>query len=120
MDKPNVLVVDDQPSICAEVAAFLKNHYTVHAFKSAKEAMKYLDKHTVDFILLDYYMPEMTGFEMLLNLQQNESLKNTPVVFLTSEINERMQYEMLQRGAVDYLAKPINAAALINCIQKHL
>ncbi|MCL1878978.1 MAG: response regulator, partial [Defluviitaleaceae bacterium] len=105
MNLPNVLIVDDQPSVCKEVATFLRGRYNVIAFKSGKEALTYLDKNHVDFILLDYYMPEMTGFEVLLQIRQNKSLDDTPAIFLTSEINERMEHEMRQRGANDYLCK---------------
>ncbi|MCL1846003.1 MAG: response regulator [Defluviitaleaceae bacterium] len=120
MDLLNVLIVDDQPSTCKEVATFLKGKYNVHAFKSGKEALEFLERNSVDLILLDYYMPEMTGFEVLLQIRQNQALADTPAIFLTSEINERMEREMRQRGASDYLTKPIDSAKLFACIKKHL
>lgn len=120
MDKPEIMVVDDQPSLCKEVTAFLRGDYNVHAFKSGQAALDYLGRNQVDLILLDYYMPGMTGFEVLLNLQQNKAVAETPVVFLTAEINERMEREMLQRGATDYLVKPINPTQLKQCVKKHL
>ena len=119
-EKLEVMVVDDQPSICKEVASFLRNEYTVHAFKSGKEAVSYLDKNHVHLILLDYYMPEMTGFEVLLHIRQNKAHKDTPVVFLTAEINDRMEHEMLQRGASDYLVKPITSDKLVKCVKKYV
>jgi CheY-like chemotaxis protein len=118
-DKLEIMVVDDQPSICKEVAGFLKGSYNVHAFKSGKEALSYLEKNHVDFIFLDYYMPEMTGFEVLLQIRQNKATEKTPVVFLTTELNDRMELEMKQRGANDYLCKPVDSAKLQQCIQKH-
>ncbi|MCL2387632.1 MAG: response regulator [Defluviitaleaceae bacterium] len=115
-----IIIVDDQPAVCKEVAAYLKNDYKVHAFKSGDKAISYLEKNHVDLILLDYYMPEMTGFEVLLKIRQNQALSETPVVFLTAEINERMEYEMIKRGATDYLHKPIDSIKLHQCIKKHL
>jgi putative two-component system response regulator len=120
MDKINIVVVDDQPAICKEVATFLRNDANVHAFKSGKEALAYLERSTADVILLDYHMPEMTGFEVLLAIRQNKSYDDTPVIFLTAEINERMEYEMVHRGANDYLRKPIDAGKLQACIKKAL
>jgi len=105
----DVLIVDDQPSICKEVSAFLKDGYRVRAFKSGTEAITYLSKNHVDLIILDYYMPEMTGFEVMLKIRQNQNLVNVPVIFLTSESSDRLKYEMTGRGAVDYLTKPVNA-----------
>ncbi|MCL2356308.1 MAG: response regulator [Defluviitaleaceae bacterium] len=120
MSLPNILVCDDHPSICKEVAMFLKGSYTVHAFKSGKEALDYLEKNSIDLILLDYYMPEMTGFEVLLQIQKSERHNGVPVIFLTSEINERLEHEMRRRGASEYLVKPVNSATLQSCIRKLL
>jgi len=120
MNKYDILIVDDQPSICKEVAAFLKDEYTVHAFKSGKEALEYMERNTADLVLLDYEMPEMTGYEVLISIRLNTSAKKTPVVFLTSETNERMKHEMIVRGAADYLCKPVNSTELRQCIKKYL
>ena len=120
MNKLEIVIVDDQPAVCKEVSAYLKDHYIVHAFKSGEDALTFLSKNHVDLILLDYYMPNMTGFETLLSIRQNKSLAKTPVIFLTSEINERMNHEMTQRGAADYLCKPIDSVKLLACIRKHI
>ena len=120
MNKRDILVVDDQPSICKEVATFLKDDYTVHVFKSGKEALAYLSDHSVDLVLLDYDMPNMTGYEVLVAMRMNVATKTTPVIFLTGETNERMRLEMMQRGAADYLCKPVNSSELHQCIKKHL
>ena len=120
MSKREIMIVDDQPTVCKEVSSLLKSDYNVHTFKSGTEALSYLEKNHVDLILLDYYMPEMTGFEVLLQINQNKAHTNTPVVFLTSEINDRMSHEMLQRGATAYLCKPIDATQLRQCILENL
>ena len=120
MGQPDILVVDDQPSVCREVVAFLKDGYTVHAFSSGAEALDYMLKNPVDLVLLDYDMPGMTGYEVLISIRSNRQAKDTPVIFLTAETNERMKTEMLARGAVDYLCKPISSAALQASVKKHL
>jgi len=120
MALPDIMVVDDQPSVCREVATFLKDSYTVHTFKSGGEALDYLSENTADLILLDYGMPDMTGFETLMAIRQNASTSKIPVVFLTAETNERMRHEMMNRGANDYLCKPISSVELRQCIRKHL
>jgi len=120
MDKQNIIVVDDQPSVCKEVVEFLKDTYTVHAFRSGKDALDYLADNPADLVLLDYEMPNMTGYEVLMAIRMNRSTKAIPVVFLTVETKDRMRQEMLGRGANDYLCKPINSAELRQCIKKHL
>jgi len=120
MEKSKVMVVDDQPALCKEVVSFLKDSHDVLAFKNGKEALAYLEKNKIDLILMDYYMPEQTGFEVLLSIRQNQALKSIPVIFLTSEINERMKHELTHRGASDYLMKPIDSTKLRNCVSKYL
>ena len=120
MSLRDIVLVDDQPSVCREVTAFLKDTYTVHAFTSGKEALDYLSCHPVDLVLLDYEMPGMTGYEVLMGIRLNKSTHKVPVIFLTGETNERMRQEMMGRGASDYLCKPVTAVDLIHCIEKHL
>jgi PleD family two-component response regulator len=120
MEKRDVIVVDDQPSVCKEISTFLKDKFTVHAFRSGRETLDYLSKNTTDLILLDYGMPEMTGYEMLMAMRVDKSTKDIPVVFLTGETNDRMKHEMTSRGADDYICKPVNAYDLIRCVEKNL
>jgi len=118
--KLKVMVVDDQASVCREVTEFLKKDYEVSAFKSGADALEYLHKNVVDLIILDYYMPEMTGFETLMEIRLRKSTAHIPVIFLTTELNDRMETEMVTRGAEDYLRKPIDGEVLIACVEKHL
>ena len=118
--KPKVVVVDDQASVCREVSEFLKKDYEVAAFKSGAELLSYLHTNTPDLIILDYYMPEMTGFETLMEIRSRKASAKIPAIFLTTELNDRMQQEMIGRGATDYLTKPINADELRACVKKHI
>ena len=120
MSMLDIVVVDDQPSVCREVTVFLKDSYTVHAFTSGKDALEYILYSPVDLVLLDYDMPGMTGYEVLMSIRLNKSTHEVPVVFLTGETNERMRQEMLGRGATDYLCKPIASHELHQCIGKLL
>ena len=120
MSTQNIVVVDDQPSICREVTAFLKNSYTVHAFTTGEEALEFLLGNHVDLMLLDYDMPGMTGYQVLMSVRLSHNNEKMPIVFLTGETNERMREEMLGRGATDYLCKPVTSDALHHCIQKYL
>ena len=120
MSASDILLVDDQPSVCREMTAFLKNSYTVHSFTSGKEALDYLSGNPVDLVLLDYDMPGMTGYEVLMAIRLNKSILHIPVVFLTGVTNERMRQEMMGRGADDFLCKPVSSGDLHSCIEKHL
>ena len=120
MSIKDIVLVDDQPSVCREVTAFLKAKYTVHAFTSGKDALEYLASNKTDLMLLDYDMPGMTGYEVLMDVRLTKATAKLPVIFLTGVTNERMRLEMMGRGADDYLTKPIVSSELHKCIEKHL
>ena len=118
--KPVIIVVDDVYYFCEALKQSLKSSYEVHTFTIAQDAVNFITKNPVDLVLLDYEMPGMTGYEVLMAIRLNRSTNKTPVIFLTGETNERMKKEMLDRGASDYLCKPINYPELHKCIKKHL
>jgi len=120
MSKPIVLVIDDQPFVCETLYNLLKVTYEVHTFLSGKDAMEYISDRSVDIILLDYDMPNMTGYEVLMSIRTSKHNNATPVIFITAEVNERMKTEMMERGANDYICKPINAAVLCQRIKEQL
>ena len=120
MRKSDILIVDDQPSVCKEISSFLGSEFNVHAFKNGQEALDYMELNGADLVLLDYDMPGLTGFEVLMAIRQHKSTHDTPVVFLTGETNERMRLEMMGRGATDYLCKPVSSSELHHCVRKHL
>ena len=120
MGNPVIVTVDDQEFICGLVATILKDTYDVHTFTSGEKAIAFLSTHSVDLILLDYEMPEMTGYEVLMAIHADKRTANIPVVFLTGVTNARLEAEMLQRGASAYIRKPIVPSDLLRCINEVL
>ena len=121
MNKPTIMVVDDESFICDSIKSMLANKFDVCTFLSGEIALKHLEKNHVDLILLDYMMPDMTGYEILLKIQQSEpQIAKIPVIFITGNTNERLEREMLNRGATDYICKTYLKSDLTRCIDKHI
>ena len=120
MEKPIVFIVDDQPFVCKTIETILKGKYETHSFTAGKDAAEASSKIAADIILLDYYMPELTGYEVLMAIRSSTLNSETPVIFITAETNERMKMEMIERGANDYICKPINSSDLHQRINKLL
>jgi putative two-component system response regulator len=120
VDKPVVLAVDDDPIILELVLAALKDSSIVRPFTSGEAALRFLAKNHADIILLDHNMPEMTGMDVLQRLQQDATLKEIPVIFLTGSVNSEDEVTALESGAVDYLHKPFKPRALITRIRLQL
>lgn len=120
MTKPHIVVVDDQLTILKLIENVLNKLYTVKIFMSGQKAIDYLLDNPVDLVLLDYTMPGMSGSEILHIMQSNPSTSSIPVIFLTGFINEKIETEMLEGGAMDFITKPFSAPVLLARISNQL
>ena len=118
--KPVILTVDDDPIILNLVFAALKDDYIVRPFTSGLAAFEFLQNNAADIILLDYNMPEMTGFDVLSALKADERLSSIPVILLTGSANSEDEVTALEMGAADYLLKPFRPRALITRVRLQL
>jgi signal transduction histidine kinase/CheY-like chemotaxis protein len=103
-----ILLVDDRAENLFALEVILSSgNYLCMRANSGKEALKIL-RQEQDFaiILLDVQMPVMDGFETLEFIRKIESLKHTPVIFLTAGMDAEQVYKGYQAGAVDYIIKP--------------
>ena len=85
---------------------------------SGEEAFALLLHHTVDLIMTDWYMPNMTGLEFTKKIRADEKLKNIPILMVSSETHKDKIIEAIKEGISDYIVKPFNAAALQDKIKK--
>jgi putative two-component system response regulator len=107
------LSIDDDPVILNQIMSILQDDYDVKPFSSGETALKYLDSHDANLILLDCHMPGgMNGFDVLDRLQETARLKSIPVIFLTGSIDGDDEIVALENGAMDYLLKPIKTKSL--------
>jgi len=106
----NVLIVDDSNSIRAVV----KKIVTLSGFQmdkcleaeNGRQAMELLAENWVDVIISDINMPEVNGLELLDQLARNETLKEIPVIMITTEGSDQRMKEAFARGAKGFIKKP--------------
>ncbi|KAL6640124.1 hypothetical protein ACP70R_015872 [Stipagrostis hirtigluma subsp. patula] len=109
---PHVLVVDDSfVDRCVVSMALKHSNIRVTAVEGPKQALNFLDtEHDVKMIVTDYCMPDMTGFDLLMEVKKSPKLAHLPVVIVSSDnIPERIKM-CLDGGAMDYIIKPIKIA----------
>lgn len=116
----HILIVDDDAMNLSVAAKMLAKHFYYTCAKSGKEALKLINNHVPDLILLDIHMPEMNGFEVLEKLQQNERFKEIPVVFLTADSDTDVEVKGLKMGAQEFIKKPFVADIMIARITRIL
>ena len=73
-----------------------------------------------DLILLDIQLPKMNGYEVALELRKDESLKNVPIVAITSYAMPGDQEKALSAGCSGYIKKPINPDTFLGEIESYL
>ncbi|MFT5716199.1 MAG: putative two-component system response regulator [Oleiphilaceae bacterium] len=111
MDKPSILIVDDEPINIRLLSENLKQDYDLRVSTSGKQAITQLENHhqEIDLILLDVNMPEMSGIEVLDLISKNSDWAEIPVIFVTAMDQECDEAAGLKLGAADYITKPISA-----------
>jgi putative two-component system response regulator len=102
---PTVLVVDDVDMNVMILEEILKDSYHIITAGNGVEALEVLRTAKVlpKIILLDVFMPEMNGYQMLEIMKADNALKRIPVIFITTSDSES---EALSAGAVDFISKP--------------
>lgn len=106
MDKNIILVVDDDKTNLTLAQNILMPHYRIAASNSGQAALKYLENHHPNLILLDINMPDMDGFEVMECIRQKEETKSIPVIFLTADNLAETEIKCFRMGAMDYVTKP--------------
>ena len=96
----------------------LKEEYKVVGVNSGKQAFKYLRQYTPDLILLDIFMPEIGGFEVMQMLQEDTEWRKIPVIFLTADRKTETEAECFRVGAHDFITKPFDPRIMLNRIQR--
>ena len=115
-----VLVVDDNQADIRNIQRQLRDAYLVIQAKSGEQALKVCSKMRTDLILLSMEMSEMNGFEVLEHLGRTPALSTIPVIFLSGSNDIEMEIKGFQRGAADFIAKPVNKSILLHRIGHHL
>jgi CheY-like chemotaxis protein len=90
----------------------VREGYSVFTAASGKEALEKLRLHDFDLILLDVMMPEMDGVQVLEHIQRDPVLSEIPVVMISALDEIDSVARCIEKGAVDYFAKPFDPVLL--------
>lgn len=118
---PHILILEDEPSIAESLIFVLQSEsFTTHWESLASKALAYAKAETVDLIIMDVGLPDMTGFEACKQLRK---FSEVPVMFLTARADELDRVIGLEIGADDYVVKPFSpreVAARVKAILKRM
>ncbi|MCB2262280.1 MAG: response regulator [Candidatus Thiosymbion ectosymbiont of Robbea hypermnestra] len=118
-DDYRVLVVDDQPVAANFAARVLADAgIRTRVVGDPRRVLEILEAFRPDLVLMDLHMPGVDGIELTALIRTHEEVCDTPVVFLSSELNTGKQMETLRVGGNDFLAKPVRPERLIEVVRR--
>lgn len=111
MNKPRVLIVEDEPGIADTLQyALSTDGFEPHWVASGEAALQRQREAPADLVILDVGLPDLNGFEVFRRLREGSDV---PVVFLTARADEIDRVVGLELGADDYVAKPFSPRELV-------
>lgn len=121
-DKCRVLVVDDMSTMRRIVTSLLVEigfkKELISEADDGSSAIAFLEKNTVDFVVTDWNMPQVTGIELLRHIRKTDATAKLPVLMVTAEAKREQIIEAASAGVNNYVVKPFNKKTLDEKILK--
>jgi len=114
MNRKNILVVDDSPTMRRMVIASLRDLQGVNFDEASTglEAIEHLALAPVGLVVLDLNMPDMHGLEVVKFVRQHQAYRTIPIIVLTTRGDESSRAAVMAAGASVYLTKPFLPSVL--------
>ena len=107
---PKILAVDDEPGVLQSLRLIFAEDYQFFTAQNAAEAMEVLNKQNIQLMILDIWLPDMSGLELLKKIKQRNNYIECVILTANTELDSGI--EAMKSGAYDYLVKPFDADRL--------
>lgn len=119
IEKPHILVVDDEPAIRLTLEAGLSlKGFRVSSACSGREAFSFLEKQKFDAVLCDILMPDGDGLKLAQNIREIDN--DLPLILMTAQGSVETAVRAIGEGASDFIAKPFEIANVAALMRRHL
>ncbi len=118
MNNISILIIDDEPVYLELMVELLQNsgYENIFSENDPLKVINILKKNNIDLVLLDMYMPEMNGLQVL--EQIHLSFPQVPVIMITAVDEIEVALEAIKLGAYEYITKPIETERLFLTIRR--
>ena len=111
MNKPLILVVENDTAVCNLITTTLETHdYRFHTAGTGEAAILEAVSHNPDIVLLDLGLPDMDGIDIITKIR---TWSNMPIIVVSARSEDTDKIDALDAGADDYLTKPFDMDELI-------
>lgn len=118
MEKPRVLLADDNDATCTLIVALLRNEFTVDAVSDGQEAIEKLKSRQYEAILIDLLMPVLDGYGVLDYLQRENPETLARVLVVTASVSTRTSERVSRYGVCKLIAKPFDIELLQGLVRQ--
>lgn len=113
MDKPHVLVIEDDSSVCELLLACLrKADFRVSISQSGEAGLQQMEEDRPDIVVLDLNLPGLNGLDVCRAMRRDPWMNKLPLLMLTGKTEEEDILAGLEVGADDYMTKPFSPKLL--------
>jgi CHASE2 domain-containing sensor protein/nitrogen-specific signal transduction histidine kinase/DNA-binding NarL/FixJ family response regulator len=118
---PNILIVDDDANHRLILTSLLQEiGCQVVEANDGKQGLQLVTESQPDIILLDLAMPNMDGFEFMIQMQENLQISSIPIIVSSANVFEENRQQSLQAGATAFIPKPLQRDELLNALRSLL
>lgn len=119
--QPTILIVDDEPQNLRSLDLLLKQEgYQVRKAICGEMALATVVAEPPDLILLDIYLPDITGYDVCTRLKADPYIRDIPVIFLSALNHASDKVQAFNVGGADYITKPFEANEMLIRIRHQL
>lgn len=119
--KPKIFIVDDELDLLEiTVEGLSLEGFEIYSASSGIEGLQRIREILPDVVVCDINMPDMDGYEVLAHLRSDTLTSEIPFIFLSARSQHEEIREGMERGADDYLTKPVNFTDLLQAIRSRL
>lgn len=112
--KKKILIADDERNIVTALEFLLqRSGYEVYIARNGEDALKLVEEHKPELVLLDVMMPVKSGYEVCQRMRERADLRHIKIIMLTAKGRDVEMSKGLAIGADLYITKPFSTQELV-------
>ncbi len=120
-DQKKIVIIEDEPDTVEMFAEMMRlNGFSVHKSYGGSPAVALITEEKPDVVVLDMMMPDLSGLDVMNQIQNNPELSNIPVIIVSAMSMPHDIQAGLDAGAAAYLTKPVTYQQLSKTVEETL
>lgn len=109
----HIAIIEDDTDMLEQIKSEIGVYFIVDSYTDGKSGLDGLLASPPSLLVCDVMLPDMSGYDIVKKIRQQDTLRNIPIIMLTALDDERHQIKGYEAGADDYMVKPCNYHILI-------